>query len=150
MKFFIFSVFFLSFLNSNSVYSTSTTFEQNLIFNEKADFSSLNSSPSTQNIHSFAIVGSVGIFGKKLYDYGYFSPFGLIPENIRSLSPLAYQNKTRSSNRSPFKNFCNGYYDERSTFDYRVSKNENYEICYNSQNSNSFSSNEKLINRYIK
>mgnify|MGYP001204793481 CR=1 FL=1 len=37
--------------------------------------------------------GSIGFAGKQLYDSGFFSPFGFVPEAMKELSPLAYKSE---------------------------------------------------------
>ena len=37
--------------------------------------------------------GSIGFAGKQLFDSGFFSPFGFVPESMKELSPLAYKNE---------------------------------------------------------
>ena len=40
----------------------------------------------------FTLIGSVGYLTKQLFESGYFSPIGLVPDSINNLSPLAYKN----------------------------------------------------------
>ena len=37
--------------------------------------------------------GSLGFASKQLYDSGFFSPFGFVPESMKELSPLAYKSE---------------------------------------------------------
>ena len=39
----------------------------------------------------FTLVGSIGYVAKQLYNSGFMEPFGLMPESIHNLSPLAYK-----------------------------------------------------------
>ena len=37
--------------------------------------------------------GSIGYVGKQLYNTGFFTPFGLVPEEMRNISPIAYKDE---------------------------------------------------------
>ena len=37
--------------------------------------------------------GSIGFAGKQLFDSGFFSPLGFVPESMKELSPLAYKSE---------------------------------------------------------
>ena len=37
--------------------------------------------------------GSIGFAGKQLFDSGFLSPFGFVPESMKELSPLAYKSE---------------------------------------------------------
>tara|TARA_B100001027_G_scaffold88046_1_gene60389 strand:- start:4973 stop:5449 length:477 start_codon:yes stop_codon:yes gene_type:complete len=37
--------------------------------------------------------GSIGFAGKQLFDSGFLTPFGFVPESMKELSPLAYKSE---------------------------------------------------------
>ena len=69
----------------------------------------MNANRSIGNFNALAIGGSISIIGEKLYQAGFFSPFGFIPDNIKNLSPIVFKSKTKSkiSNINPI---CNNLY----------------------------------------
>ena len=109
MMTFLLKVFILFFVFANQSLATSTSFEQNLIFNNNNQSLKMNANRSIGNFNALAIGGSISIIGEKLYQAGFFSPFGFIPDNIKNLSPIVFKSKTKSkiSNINPI---CNNLY----------------------------------------
>ena len=109
MMTFLLKVFILFFVFENQSLATSTSFEQNLIFNNNNQSLKMNANRSIGNFNALAIGGSISIIGEKLYQAGFFSPFGFIPDNIKNLSPIVFKSKTKSkiSNINPI---CNNLY----------------------------------------
>ena len=109
MMTFLLKVFILFFVFENQSLATSTSFEQNLIFNNNNQSLKMNANRSIGNFYALAIGGSISIIGEKLYQAGFFSPFGFIPDNIKNLSPIVFKSKTKSkiSNINPI---CNNLY----------------------------------------
>ena len=109
MMTFLLKVLILFFVFENQSLATSTSFEQNLIFNNNNQSLKMNANRSIGNFNALAIGGSISIIGEKLYQAGFFSPFGFIPDNIKNLSPIVFKSKTKSkiSNINPI---CNNLY----------------------------------------
>lgn len=141
------SIFSFFLFNCKNVYSTSTSFEQSFIFSDKSKIS-LNSSPTSSNIQSIAIVSYLGVFSKKLYENGFFSPFGLFPDQIKNLSPLAYENKTNSNVGFQLKYWCESKIKRKNQSEIEFKTIKVNEICNESKKINSSLSYRKLIYRY--
>ena len=92
---FILKLLILFFLCESQCFATSTSFEQNLIFNNKNQTLKMNANKSLGNFNTLAITGSISIIGEKLYQAGFLSPFGLIPDKIKNLSPIVFNNKSK-------------------------------------------------------
>ena len=109
MMTFLLKVLIIFFVFENQSLATSTSFEQNLIFNNNNQSLKMNANRSIGNFYALAIGGSISIIGEKLYQAGFFSPFGFIPDNIKNLSPIVFESKTKSkiSNINPI---CNNLY----------------------------------------
>ena len=109
MMTFLLKVLIIFFVFENQSLATSTSFEQNLIFNNNNQSLKMNANRSIGNFYALAIGGSISIIGEKLYQAGFFSPFGFIPDNIKNLSPIVFKSKTKSkiSNINPI---CNNLY----------------------------------------
>ena len=109
MMTFLLKVLIIFFVFENQSLATSTSFEQNLIFNNNNQSLKMNANRSIGNFNALAIGGSISIIGEKLYQAGFFSPFGFIPDNIKNLSPIVFKSKTKSkiSNINPI---CNNLY----------------------------------------
>ena len=103
---FIFYFSIINFLSFNSVHSTSTTFDQNLIFNDNVNFFQSNEKVAFYNIQSIIMTGSIGFLGKELYNNGFLSPFGFIPKNYYNLSPLVYMEPIRKARVSKTNIYC--------------------------------------------
>ncbi len=117
-----FFYFILFLLTSNISHSTSTTFDQNFIIKNDADPLNLNTNKSLLGVQSIALTGSISFLGEKLYKSGFFSPFGLIPENIINLSPMVYQIKKKNLNSLNFHRKC----FDRYLFNRKVITSEKY------------------------
>ena len=92
---FIFKFLILFFVYESQCYATSTTFEQNIIFNNNNQSFKMKANKSISNFNTFAITSSITIIGEKLYQAGFLSPFGLIPNNIKNLSPIVFNSKSQ-------------------------------------------------------
>ena len=109
MMTFLLKVLILFFVFENQSLATSTSFEQNLIFNNNNQSLKMNANRSIGNFNALAIGGSISIIGEKLYQAGFFSPFGFIPDNIKNLSPIVFKSKTKSK-ISNINLICNNLY----------------------------------------
>ena len=147
MKYMLFSIFSFFLFTCSNVYSTSTSFEQSFILSDKSKIS-LNSSPTSSNIQSIAIVSYLGIFSKKLYENGFFSPFGLLPDQIKNLSPLAYKNKTNLNFGFQLKDWCERKIKRKNQNEIEFKNIKADEICNESKKIDSSLSYKKLIYRY--
>ena len=98
----ILKLLILLFVCESQCSATSTSFEQNLIFNNNQSFK-MNANKSISNLNTLAITGSISFLGERLYQAGFLSPFGLIPDNIKNLSPIIFKNKSepKISNINP-------------------------------------------------
>ena len=98
----ILKLLILLFVCESQCSATSTSFEQDLIFNNNQSFK-MNANKSISNLNTLAITGSISFLGERLYQAGFLSPFGLIPDNIKNLSPIIFKNKSepKISNINP-------------------------------------------------
>ena len=92
---FILKLLILFFLCESQCFATSTSFEQNLIFNNKNQTLKMNANKSIGNFATLVVTGSISIISEKLYYAGFLSPFGLIPDNIKNLSPIVFNSKSK-------------------------------------------------------
>tara|TARA_Y100001954_G_C15510840_1_gene454507 strand:+ start:138 stop:593 length:456 start_codon:yes stop_codon:yes gene_type:complete len=149
---FILKFLILFFVCESQCFATSTSFEQNLIFNNNNQSLKMNSNKSIGNFNTLAITGSMSIIGEKLYQAGFLSPFGLIPDNIKNLSPIVFKNKSKSklSNINPicYDSYFNekhiNFEFENNFFDIEIKDKCNLIIHEN--NSKSI---DNLLNRYF-
>ena len=91
---FVFKLLILFFVCESQGSATSTSFEQNLIFNNDNQSLKMNANKSISNFNTLAITSSITVIGEKLYQAGFLSPFGLIPNNIKNLSPIVFNSKS--------------------------------------------------------
>ena len=100
---FILKLLILFFVCESQCVATSTSFEQNLIFNNNKQSLKMNTNKSIGNLNNLAITGSISFIGEKLYQAGFLSPFGLIPDNIKNLSPIVFKSNSipKISNINP-------------------------------------------------
>ena len=152
MMTFLLKVLIIFFVFENQSLATSTSFEQNLIFNNNNQSLKMNANRSIGNFNALAIGGSISIIGEKLYQAGFFSPFGFIPDNIKNLSPIVFKSKTKSkiSNINPICNYLylnvknlNSKYEDTFLF-IEITKKCNLKI----QDNNSESI-DNLLKRYF-
>ena len=149
---FVLKFVILFFVCESKCFATSTSFEQNLIFNNNNQSLKMNSNKSIGNFNTLAITGSMSIIGEKLYQAGFLSPFGLIPDNIKNLSPIVFKNKSKSklSNINPicYDSYFNekhiNFEFENNFFDIEIKDKCNLIIHEN--NSKSI---DNLLNRYF-
>ena len=149
---FIFKFLILFFVFESQCFATSTSFEQNLIFNNNNQSSKMNGNKSIGNFNSLAITGSISIIGEKLYQAGFLSPFGLIPDNIKNLSPIVFKNKSKPklSNINPICYDSNlnekhiNFEFENTFFDTEIKDKCNLII-----QENNFKSIDNLLSRYF-
>ncbi len=149
---FIFKFLILFFVSESQCSATSTSFEQNLIFNNNNQSSKMNGNKSIGNFNSLAITGSISIIGEKLYQAGFLSPFGLIPDNIKKLSPIVFKNKSKPklSNINPicYDSYLNekhiNFEFENTFFDVEIKDKCNLII-----QEDNFKSIDNLLSRYF-
>ena len=91
----IFKLLTLFFICESQGSATSTSFEQNLIFNNNNKSLKMNANKSISNFNTLAITSSITFIGEKFYQAGFLSPFGLIPNNIKNLSPIVFNSKSQ-------------------------------------------------------
>ena len=150
---FIFKFLILFFVCESQCFATSTSFEQNLlIFNNNNQSLKMNTNKSIGNFNTLAITGSISIIGEKLYQAGFLSPFGLVPDNIKNLSPIVFNTKSKP-NISGINPIC---YDSNLNEKYINSEFENtfFDIeiinkCNLIIEENNFKSIDNLISRYF-
>ena len=149
---FIFKFLILFFVCESQCFATSTSFEQNLLFNNNNQSLKMNTNKSIGNFNTLAITGSISIIGEKLYQNGFLSPFGLVPDNIKNLSPIIFNTKSKP-NISGINPIC---YDSNLNEKYINSEFENtfFDIeminkCYLIIEENNFKSIDNLISRYF-
>ena len=104
MRFFFTLIFFV-FLPELS-HPTSLSFDQNSVFDQNSRLFKYNNANSINNAQTLILGSSIGYFSKKLYETGFLSPLGLIPKQIKSLSPLAYKNVYKNYKNSQIINEC--------------------------------------------
>ena len=149
---FIFKFLILFFVYESQCFATSTSFEQNLLFNNNTQSLKKNTNKSIGNFNTLAITSSISIIGEKLYQAGFLSPFGLVPRNIKNLSPIVFNTKSKP-NISGINPIC---YDSNLNEKYINSEFENtfFDIeminkCYLIIEENNFKSIDNLISRYF-
>ncbi len=147
----IFKFLILFFIYESQCSATSTSFEQNLIFNNNQSFK-MNANKSLGNFNTLAVTGSISVIGEKLYNAGFLSPFGLIPNNIKNLSPIVFNSKSlpKLSNINPIcydsylnEKIINSEF-ENNFFDFEVINKCNLII-----EENNFKSIDNLLSRYF-
>ena len=149
---FIFKFLVLFFVCESQCFATSTSFEQNLLFNNNNQSLKMNTNKSIGNFNTLAITGSISIIGEKLYQNGFLSPFGLVPDNIKNLSPIIFNTKSKH-NISGINPIC---YDSNLNEKYINSEFENtfFDIeiinkCNLIIEENNLKSIDNLISRYF-
>ena len=149
---FIFKFLILFFVCESQCFATSTSFEQNFLFNNNNQSLKKNTNKSIGNFNTLAITSSISIIGEKLYQAGFLSPFGLVPRNIKNLSPIVFNTKSKP-NISGINPIC---YDSNLNEKYINSEFENtfFDIeiinkCNLIIEENNFKSIDNLISRYF-
>ena len=149
---FMFKFLILFFVRESQCSATSTSFEQNLIFNNNNQSLKMNANKSIGNFNTLAITGTISIIGEKLYHAGFLSPFGLVPDNIKNLSPIVFNTKSKP-NILGINPIC---YDSNLNEKYINSEFENtfFDIeiinkCNLIIEGNNFKSIDNLISRYF-
>ena len=147
---FIFKFLILFFVCESQCFATSTSFEQNLFFNNNNQSLKMNTNKSIGNFNTLAITGSISIIGEKLYQAGFLSPFGLVPDNIKNLSPIVFNTKPNISGINPIcydsnlnEKYINSEF-ENTFFDIEIINKCNLII-----EENNFKSIDNLISRYF-
>ena len=151
MRFF-FSIIFFVFLPGLSK-PTSLTFDQNSVFNQNSRLLELNSGNSINNAQTLILGSSIGYFSKKLYETGFFSPLGLIPNQIKSLSPLAYKNIYKNHKNNQIINECITNHKTSAGNNLNLRKRSRYLIsidCIQRGNILNEKPNSLLIKKYYK
>ena len=148
---FILKLLILFFVYESQCSATSTSFEQNLIFNNNQSLK-MNANKSIGNLNTLAITGSISIIGEKLYQAGFLSPFGLIPQNIKNLSPIVFNSKSKPK-ISNINSVCyDSYLNEKNSNSVLVNPfldNEIINKCNLIIEENNFKSIDNLIRRYF-
>ena len=148
---FIFKFLILFFVCKSQCSATSTSFEQNLIFNNNQSFK-MNANKSVGNLNTLAITGSISFLGERLYQAGFLSPFGLIPDNIKNLSPIIFKNKSepKISNINPicYDSFLNQE-NVNSEFENTFLNIEITRKCDLKIEESNFKSIDNLVGRYF-
>ena len=149
---FIYKFLILFFVCESQCSATSTSFEQNIIFNNNNHAFKMNADKSLGNFNTLAIAGSISIISEKLYHGGFLFPFGLIPNNIKNLSPIVFNTKSQPklSNINPTcydsylnEKFINSEF-ENTFFDTEIIDNCNLII-----EEKNFKLIDNLLNRYF-
>ncbi len=149
---FILKLLILFFVCESQCVATSTSFEQNLIFNNNNQSLKMNTNKSIGNLNNLAITGSISFIGEKLYQAGFLSPFGLIPDNIKNLSPIVFKSNSmpKISNINPM---CYSSYlnleDLNSEFENTFINNEITNKCNLKIEESNFKSIDNLVGRYF-
>ena len=149
---FIFKILVLFFVCESQCFATSTSFEQNLLFNNNNQSLKMNTNKSIGNFNTLAITGSISIVGEKLYQTGFLYPFGLVPDNIKNLSPIVFNSKSqlKLSNINPI---CyDPYLNEKlinSEFENTFFGTEIINKCYFIIEENKFKLIDNLLSRYF-
>lgn len=151
MRFFFTLIFFV-FLPELSK-TTSLSFDQNSVFDQNPRLFEFNNRNSINNTQTLILGSSIGYFSKKLYETGFFSPLGLIPKQIKSLSPLAYKNVYKNDKNTQIINECNTNYktsaENKLNFRKR-NKNLISMYCLKKENHLTGKSNALIIRKYYK
>ena len=112
-------------------------------------------------LQSAVVYGSISYVGKQLFDSGFLSPIGLIPKNIKKLSPLAYENSlipTISNHRlivcnekvSSLNHLVNSRNDSDKSNYFFNAKNKNNGCDSFSKSIYESEQSKHLANRYLK
>ena len=147
----IFKFLILFFIYESQCSATSTSFEQNLIFNNNQSFK-MNANKSIGNFNTLAVTGSISVIGEKLYNAGFLSPFGLIPNNIKNLSPIVFNNKSQPKLSSINPICYDSYLNEKiinSEFENNFFDFEVINKCNLIIEENNFKSIDNLLSRYF-
>ena len=122
------------------------------LFNNDNQSLKMNANKSISNFKTLAITSSIIVIGEKLYQAGFLSPFGLIPNNIKNLSLIVFNSKSQPklSNINPI---C---YDSNvnekiinSEFEITVFDTEIINKCNLIIEENNFKSIDNLLRRYF-
>ena len=147
----ILKLLILLFVCESQCSATSTSFEQNLIFNNNQSFK-MNANKSISNLNTLAITGSISFLGERLYQAGFLSPFGLIPDNIKNLSPIIFKNKSepKISNINPvcYDSYLNQE-NVNSEFENTFLNIEITSKCDLKNDESNFKSIDNLLGRYF-
>ncbi len=147
----ILKLLILLFVCESQCSATSTSFEQNLIFNNNQSFK-MNANKSISNLNTLAITGSISFLGERLYQAGFLSPFGLIPDNIKNLSPIIFKSKSepKISNINPicYDSFLNQE-NVNSEFENTFLNIEITSKCDLKTDESNFKSIDNLLGRYF-
>ena len=149
---FIFKFLILFFVCESQCAATSTSFEQNIIFNNNNQSFKMHANKSIGNFNTLAVTGSISIIGEKLYHAGFLFPFGLIPNNIKNLSPIVFNSisQPKLSNINPI---CyDSYLNEKlinSEFENAFFDTEIINNCNLIIEEKNFKSIDSLLNRYF-
>ena len=142
----------LFFISESQCFASSTSFEQNLIFNNNNKSLKMNANKSIGHFNTLAITSSISIIGEKLYQAGFLVPLGLIPDNIKNLSPIVFDSKFKL-NISNINPICyNSYLSEKHVNSESENSSLDVEIlnkCNLIIEENNFQSINNLLTRYF-
>tara|TARA_Y100000589_G_C26814163_1_gene491130 strand:+ start:147 stop:596 length:450 start_codon:yes stop_codon:yes gene_type:complete len=147
---FIVKFLILFFVCESQCAATSTSFEQNLIFNNNNQSFNSNANKSIGNFNTLAISGLIGIIGENLYQAGFMSPFGLIPDNIKNLSPNVFNDKSKPKMSNINPTCYDSYLNERHmNYEFENTFFEIINKCNLIIEENNFKSIDNLLSRYF-
>ena len=133
----LFLLIFTFLIFPNNLKATSNSFNQNSVFNQNSSFLEFNDSGRGGGLQTLVIGTTLGYFSKKLYETGFFLSLGLVPMEIKSLSPLAYKDENSKLAFQEYENHCfiellnEG---DKSSSSYLISKYSYSETCLEKKN----------------
>ena len=102
----LFLLIFTFLIFPNNLKASSNSFSQNSVFNQNSSFLEFNDSHRGGGLQTLVIGTTLGYFSKRLYETGFFLPLGLVPREIKSLSPLAYKDEYSKLEFQEYENRC--------------------------------------------
>ena len=102
----LFLLIFTFLIFPNNLKASSNSFSQNSVFNQNSSFLEFNDSHRGGGLQTLVIGTTLGYFSKRLYETGFFLPLGLVPREIKSLSPLAYKDEYSKLEFQEYENQC--------------------------------------------
>ncbi len=102
----LFLLIFTFLIFPDNLKASSNSFSQNSVFNQNSSFLEFNDSHRGGGLQTLVIGTTFGYFSKRLYETGFFLPLGLVPREIKSLSPLAYKDEYSKLEFKEYENHC--------------------------------------------
>ena len=102
----LFLLVFTFLIFPDNLKATSNSFNQNSVFNQNSSFLEFNDSDRGGGLQTLVIGTTLGYFSKRLYETGFFLSLGLVPREIKSLSPLAYKDEYSKLEFQEYENHC--------------------------------------------